>query len=259
MLPILNLGPLALPVPALVLIAGIWICIYLAEKYAPHFSLSSSKFSSLIILMLVSGIIGARLSYVIRFPEVFLQNPVDILSRSPGMLDSSGGFALAVIAGLIYGQKKGLPLWQTLDTLAPGLAVLATCVGLSQLASGDAFGKPTQLPWSIYLWGDYRHPTQIYEIILFGLLFGAIIFTMKTWVATKPGMIFLSFLALGSAIYLFVEAFRGDSLLFLDTYRTVQLVAWLVLALSLWGIRGRVGKRTGGDRAFLLTNQMEKK
>jgi phosphatidylglycerol:prolipoprotein diacylglycerol transferase len=239
MLPVLNLGPLALPVPVIVFLAGIWICIYLAEKYSARFGLTPSKISSLIILMLTVCILGARLSYIIRFPQAFLQRPVDILSTNPGLLDPLGGIALAVITGLIYSQRKGLPPWQTLDTLTPGLAALAICFSLSQFASGDAFGKPTDLPWGIYLWGEYRHPTQVYEIILFSILFVLIMTNMKTWATNTPGVLFLGFLASGSFICLLVEAFRGDSLVLLESYRTIQIVAWLVLALSLWGIQKR--------------------
>jgi phosphatidylglycerol---prolipoprotein diacylglyceryl transferase len=257
MLPIVNLGPLAIPVPALVVLAGIWICIYLAEKFAPRFGLSAAKISSLIILMLVSGVIGARLTYLLRYPEAFIQHPADILSRSPGLLDPFGGITLAVITGYVYALRKGLPLWATLDALTPGLAALAICISLSNLASGDAFGKPTDLPWGIYIWGDYRHPIQIYEIILLTLLFGFIITNTKKMVAAKPGTLFLTFLASCSVIYLFVEAFRGDSLLFMETYRTVQLIAWLVLALSLWGIREHLGKHTESIQGFPLTDKTE--
>jgi phosphatidylglycerol---prolipoprotein diacylglyceryl transferase len=257
MLPIFNLGPLAIPVPAIVLLAGVWLCIYLAEKYAPLFGLSTSKISSLIILMLVSGLIGARLAYVIRFPEAFFQNAIDIISRSPGLLDPYGGIALAVIAGLIYGQKKGLPLWRTLDTLTPGLAALAICIGIAHLASGDVFGMPTQIPWRVYLWGEYRHPTQIYEIILFSMLFIYIVFNTNKWRAAKPGMLFLVFLASSAAIYLIVEAFRGDSLLYLETYRTVQLIAWIVLASSLWGIRDRIQEQAESSPAINKPKEVE--
>ena len=258
MLPIMNLGPLALPVPAPVLLAGIWVCIYLSEKSARRFGLSPSKISSLIIIMLVSGFIGARLTYLIRYPDAFIKQPLDILSRSPGLLDPLGGIALGMITGLIYGQRKGLPLWRTLDTLTPGLAMLSICIGISNLASGDAFGKPTDLPWGIYLWGDYRHPTQIYEIILFALLFGFIVATINKWVAAKPGMLFLTFLASASAISIIVEGFRSDSLLFHETYRTVQLIAWLVLALCLWGIRERLEKQTQDNQKFPLPDIKEK-
>lgn len=240
MLPILNLGPLALPVPTLVILAGIWLFIYLSERYARIFGLSSSTISNLIFVMLAAGIIGARLTYAILYPDAFIRNPIDIISRSPGLLDPSGGFALAAIAGMIYGQRKGLPTWQTLDTLTPGLAALAICIGISHLASGNAFGLPTQMPWGIYLWGDYRHPTQIYEIILSGLLFAFIVFNTNRWRTAKPGMLFLVFLASSATIHLVVEAFRADSMLFIESLRTVQIIAWIVLALSLWGIRQRI-------------------
>jgi len=155
---------------------------------------------------------------------------------------------------LVYGQKKSLPLWQTLDTLTPGLAALAICIGVAHLASGDAFGMPTQIPWRIYLWGEYRHPTQIYEIILFALLFIFIVSTTNKWRATTPGMLFLVFLASSAAINLVVEAFRGDSLLYLDTFRTVQLISWLVLALSLWGIRKRIDEQA---KTSLIVENLE--
>jgi phosphatidylglycerol---prolipoprotein diacylglyceryl transferase len=244
MLPILNVGPLALPVPAILILTGIWICVYLSEKIAPRFGLSPSKISNLIIFTLLSGLLGARLTYIARYPDAFIHQPLDILSRSPGLLDPWGGIILAVIVGTIYCQKKGLPFWTTLDVLTPGLAALAICIGFSNLASGAAFGKPTDLPWGIYLWGDYRHPTQIYEIILFALLLGFILSTLKIWVVAKPGMLFLIFLASSAAIYLFTEAFNGNSILFNQTYRTVQLFAWLVLAVSLWGIRERLGSNS---------------
>ncbi len=244
MLPILNIGPLALPAPALAILAGIWIAIYLSERFAPRFGLSARSISNLILLMLLSGLLGARLSYLARYPQAFIQNPLDILSRNPGLLDPWGGIAVAIITAILYGQRKHLPFWRTLDVLTPGFAALAISIGFANLASGDAFGKPTDLPWAIFLWGDYRHPTQIYEIILFGVLLGVILTNMKTWVAANAGLLFLTFLAGAAAIHLFVEAFIGDSLLFIQTYRSMQIIAWLVLALSLWGIRERIGKDT---------------
>jgi prolipoprotein diacylglyceryltransferase len=207
--------------------------------------------------MLLAGLIGARLTYTILYPGAFIHNPVDIISRSPGLLDPSGGLALAAIAGLIYGQKKGLPLWQTLDTLTPGSAALAICLGISHLASGSAFGIPTQLPWGIYLWGDYRHPTQVYEIILYTLLFIFIVFTINKWQAAKPGMLFLVFLASSAVIHLIVEAFRADSLLLMDSFRTVQLIAWIILALSLWGIQKRIPEKGKVNRTAYSQKEVE--
>ena len=133
-------------------------------------------------------------------PQAFIQIPLDILSRNPGLLDPWGGLALAFITAILYGQRKHLPFWRTLDVLTPGFAALAISIEFANLASGDAFGKPTDLPWAIYLWGDYRHPTQIYEIMLLSGLLGVILTNMKIWVAAKAGLLFLTFLAGAAAI-----------------------------------------------------------
>ena len=53
-----------------------------------------------------------------------------------------------------------------LDALAPGLAVFMVFLGASHLLNGDAFGAPSRLPWAIFQWNEYRHPAQLYEILL---------------------------------------------------------------------------------------------
>ncbi len=94
-----------------------------------------------------------------------LRNPISIISLNPGLLDIWGGILVAVLVGLVYTQRKQIPLLSALDALTPLLAVLMIAVPLSNLASGEAYGNPTTIPWSIYLWGMHRHPTQIYEAL----------------------------------------------------------------------------------------------
>ena len=248
MLPILNVGPLALPVPTLAILAGIWIAIYLSERFARRFGLSAGSISNLILLMLLSGLLGARLSYITALPT-------SLYSESPGypvaqswLIGSMGWDRCGGHYSYPLRSEKAPTFLEDIGRSDPGFAALAISIGFANLASGDAFGKPTDLPWAIYLWGDYRHPTQIYEIILFGVLLGFILTNMKTWVAAKAGLLFLTFLAGAAAIHLFVEAFIGDSLLFIQTYRSMQIIAWLVLALSLWGIRERIGKDTRNNQ-----------
>jgi hypothetical protein len=45
-----------------------------------------------------------------------------------------------------------------LDALTPGLAVMMIALGLANLASGNAYGEPAQVPWSIFLWGEWQQP-----------------------------------------------------------------------------------------------------
>ena len=116
-------------------------------------------------------------------------------------------------------------------------------MSLSHLAAGTAFGKPTDLPWGIELWNSTRHPTQVYELIASLLIFGYLWFRKP---GSPVGSDFLRFAALTAGSRLFLEAFRGDSTLILGGIRSAQVVAWIVLAVTLWaGELRRTSGRTG--------------
>lgn len=243
MLPVLQIGPLALQTPGLILLAGLWIGLSLAERQAKRYGVQPGVLDNLILLVMVAGVLGARLAYVVRYPAVFSENPASILSLNPGLLDPWGGLAAAVLAGLIYGQRKKLPFGSTLDALTPALAVMGVALALSHLASGSAYGAPTDLPWAIDLWGAERHPTQVYEILAASLILLIVWPGAGLWdryagrADLRPGVRFLGFAALSAFARLFLEAFRGDSVLLPGGFRSAQVLAWLVLFACLWGIR----------------------
>jgi phosphatidylglycerol---prolipoprotein diacylglyceryl transferase len=239
MFPVLQIGPLAIQTPGLILIAGLWLSLSLAERYAPRFGLKPETLDSLVLTSLIGGLIGARLGYVIQYPAAFFGNPISILSLNPGLLDPWTGLAAALILAFIFGQRKQLPFWPTLDALTPGLAVLAVASGFSHLASGAAFGMPAEIPWAVTLWGAERHPSQVYEIM------AAVIILALYWpekgpffkkIGTTPGLYFLFFMAASTTARLFLEAFRGDSRLILSGIRQDQAIAWLILAFVFWSI-----------------------
>ncbi len=231
MLPILQVGPLAIQFPGLLLLAGIWIGTSLIDREAPRYKLSGALLNNLVFLALVAGILGARLGYALRFFDVYLGNPLDLLSLNPNTLDVQAGLAAAFIAALVYGARKGLPLWPALDALTPSFAVLAIAIGLAHIASGDAFGRATDLPWAIELWGERRHPTQFYETLLAaGILAAALWLRRRT---PFSGFVFLTWVALSAAARLLLEAFRGDSVIILGGLRQAQLAGFLILASAL--------------------------
>ena len=124
---------------------------------------------------------------------------------------------------------------------------MAVFIGLAHIASGQAFGAPTSLPWAVELWGAKRQPSQFYETA------GALAVLLLLWrqfeVIGLPGMLFLKFAALTSGLVIFLSAFRGDSLLILGTIRQDQLLALgvLGLALLLQEIKARSGKPEGSS------------
>jgi prolipoprotein diacylglyceryltransferase len=238
MLPVLNIGPVALQTPGLALLIGLWLGLSLAEKYALRRGVPPNQLYNLVFVGLVAGVLGARLSYLIRYPEAFTSSPLSLLSLNPGLLDPLGGAVIGMIAALIYAQRARLPLWPVLDALTPLLAVMMIAIGVSHLASGAAFGSETRAPWAIELWGAPRHPSQVYEILSAAAIL-AILWPGRWSQAAPAGRYFLLFCALSAAAGLFLEAFRGDSRLLAGGWRVEQVLAWLVMAGSLWGLKQR--------------------
>jgi|YNPNPStandDraft_1061719.scaffolds.fasta_scaffold04560_7 phosphatidylglycerol:prolipoprotein diacylglycerol transferase len=242
MFPVLHVGRVALQTPDLLILLGIWVGVMLIEKFAERFSISTKQLENLTLWSLLSGLVGARLLYFLKFPQAFLANPLDILSLRPFLLDFEGGVTVALIVALIYGQKRKMSFWSTLDALTPGFAVFAVSLGLAHLASGNAYGIETRLPWGIELWGAVRHPVQIYETLAAMLILYLVLplkFRQETIERQKRGVLFLKFVALSAAANLLLDTFRAEGIRWFGVVRAGQVTAWLVLALSLWLIGRR--------------------
>lgn len=212
----------------ILLVIAAWIGITLAEKRAERHHINKDDLNNLIFYSLIAFIIGGRISFILQNIYVFTKSPLDIVSINPDIFDPLGGLAVAIIAALVYGQRRNLSFWHSLDALTPFLAILAVGLGLSHLAAGTAFGLPTNLPWAIDLWNAQRHPTQIYETLASILTFGLLWFKRPS---PRPGMDFLIFAALTAGWQLFLLAFRADST-FIFNLNAGQVVAWLILAAS---------------------------
>lgn len=235
MLPVLNIGPLALQTPGLLVILGLWLGLNQAEKWAPRFKVDTQAIYNLVFITLISGVLGARLLFVARYFDTFRQAPLNLISLNPGLLDPVGGLAVAFLAALIFTNRKKIPFWPLADALTPLVAVTNIFIALSQFASGDAFGSPTSLPWGIHLWGAYRHPVQIYNALAALLILIYIRYRTRNHphLAQSPGQTFLTFIALSSFSRIFLETFRGDSLTTLYNLRIAQIIAFILLALTL--------------------------
>jgi prolipoprotein diacylglyceryl transferase len=233
MLPILQLGPFAVQTPGLILLLGLWLGLTLAERLAPRFQSDPNTIYNLTFTALVAGVLGARLSYVLQYSDAFISSPISLVSLNPALLDPIGGAVIGVVAAIIYGNRKQLPLWSTLDAITPVFAVMGIALGLAHFASGDAFGSQTDLPWGIQLWGLKRHPSQVYEALLAGAILWGILPRGKP-TSVLAGGTFWRFLVLSAGARLLVEGFRGDSMTLDNGLRVAQIIAWIVLAISLW-------------------------
>lgn len=230
MLPTLQLGPLALPMGPLLVLFGVWLGVWWAEREAARLTLDGDRISTLALVGLIAGVVGARVVYALEHLDAYAADPLGLISNNLGTFSTTEGVIIGAAAALLYGRFHRLPLRRTLDTLAPLLIAVSGAVALAQLASGDGFGAPTTLPWSIHLWDADRHPTQIYAFI--GALTVGLIWWR--WARTLPdGLGFLLVSAGTAATIVFVEAFRGDSALLSGGWRSAQVVGLVVLAVSL--------------------------
>ncbi len=251
MFPVLQIGSIALPTAPLILMLGVWVGAWLAEREATRLGLSGDSIAGLLMVGLVAGLIGARLGYVAQHFGSYRAEPLGVFSPNPATLALGPGLLGGLIAMLLDGRRRNLPLWRTLDALAPGLAILGIASGAANLASGAAFGAPAQLPWSITLWEQPRHPTQAYDIV--GALAILGIWRLSCARSLFDGLNFLLVIALSAAARVFLEAFRGDSWIISGGLRGAQVVGLAILALCLAALRHLGGRACVPDRALAET------
>ena len=181
---------------------------------------------------------AARISFVFQYSKVYLVDPLSALSLNINTLSPNFGLLAGLSFFFLYAFRKQLPIRTTLDSLAPGLAIFMVALGIAHILSGNAYGGPTRLPWAIYLWSDYRHPSQIYETVA---ALGILLVTLRKPLGNPgAGLNFLLVVALSAAARIFLEAFRGDSLIWNGGVRAAQLIGLVILAATIvlfkkWG------------------------
>ena len=158
---------------------------------------------SLINYLIIGVILGGRLGYVVFYNfNLYVQNPLDILKVWEGGMSFHGGFLGVVVALIFYLRFNGINISSGADLIA-----LATPPGLlfgriANFVNAELWGKPTVMPWGVVFPGAEaqdcpgivglcaRHPSQLYEGALEGLLLFVILVVMAFWGALKrPGLV----------------------------------------------------------------------
>lgn len=143
---------------------------------------------NLLTWVIVGVILGGRLGYVLFYqPGYYLSNPGQILRVWEGGMAFHGGFLGVVVAAYLYCRKEGIPMLAAADLMAmatpPGLLLGR----LANFINAELWGRETTMPWGVAFPGDaaqacgtlteicVRHPSQLYEAALEGLLLGAVL------------------------------------------------------------------------------------
>lgn len=232
MFPVVRIGPLALQTAGLVVLLGFWLALELASRQGARQGFRKETVHSAGLVGALVGILAARLGYAAVHWPVYRQDPLGLLALSPQALHPLAGLIGGGIVAILYLRRRGASWQGSLDMAAPGLAVLMGLRALADLAGGHGLGAITSAPWAISVWGESRHPVQLYDL-LFWVVAGVLIWRAGAAIP-GPGLLFLLFGVFYGAAGVLVEPFRAESALAVGGLRTGQGVGMVALVGALW-------------------------
>jgi phosphatidylglycerol:prolipoprotein diacylglycerol transferase len=215
----IAVGPLQIRWYALGYLAGILLgwayARYIVKKDEPKGIRPNREDIDDFLPFAVMGVIlGGRLGYVLFYqPAYYFSHPLEILQLWHGGMSFHGGASGVIIALIAYSLAKGFSMFRLGD-----LAALCCTFGLffgriTNFINGELFGRPTDVPWGVVFPGggpEPRHPSQLYEAGLEGILLFVILSVMihNEKIRSRPGIVGGTFLIGYGLCRMFVENFR---------------------------------------------------
>jgi len=173
-----------------------------------------SDFDDLLVYLVLGIILGGRLGYVIFYNlEYYIQNSFEIFKLWQGGMSFHGGLLGVIVAIFIFSKNKNANFFKYSDIVAC-VAPIGLFLGrIANFINGELFGKISTLPWAVIFpnGGNIgRHPSQIYEAILEGVMLFILInfLALKKNLLIKTGYISSFFLITYSILRIFSENFR---------------------------------------------------
>jgi len=192
---------------------GSYILVSLQDR-ARRIGLRGSMLQDLMLYLVIGLILGARFGYILFYQfgsyAEYLRHPLEIIAVWHGGMSFHGGLIGALSAGLIFCRKKRIPIWLAADALIVTAPVGLGLGRIGNFINGELFGRPSSVPWAMVfpLGGPQpRHPSQLYEAMLEGLLLFVILWRLKNR-PFRPGTMVCLFLAGYGLMRFFVEFFR---------------------------------------------------
>ena len=198
---------------SLAYIAGIIIGWLLCKKLFIKNSNINEKFDDYITYLIIGIIIGGRLGYIAFYNlNYYINNIFDIFKVWEGGMSFHGGLIGVIIASILFAKKNNQDSFLYMD-LVSLVAPIGIFFGrIANFINSELYGIPTEVPWSVtFVQVDSlaRHPSQLYEAILEGLiLFIILLYFRKKNFLEKPGLISGLFLIFYSIFRFFIEFFR---------------------------------------------------
>ena len=246
---IVEIGPVALRWYGLLIASALLLGVTLSQYLAQRRRLNPDLIGDLAIWLVLGAIPGARLYYVAFEWDNYAQDPGRILAIWQGGIAIHGAILGGVLAALIFAKLQNVSFWQLADVVAPSL-ILGQAIGRwGNFFNSEAFGRPTDLPWKLYIppqnrppglaTYEYFHPTFLYEslwnLAVFVLLLSLFFRGLRGKPPLKAGTIFLVYWVAYSSGRVWIEALRMDSLM-LGPLRIAQIISLMGIAFGLVGL-----------------------
>ena len=200
----------------------------------------NEKFDDYITYLIIGIILGGRIGYIIFYNfSYYLDNVLDIFKIWQGGMSFHGGLLGVIISSYIFAKKNNQNSFSYLDQVSLVAPIGIFFGRLANFINSELYGTATDVPWSvIFIKVDNlsRHPSQLYEAILEGIiLFLILIYFINKNYLKKPGLISGLFLIFYSLFRFFVEFFRVPD----------EQIGYLILNLTMGQIISLVFAATG--------------
>ena len=257
-----SLGPLQVRWYGICWALGFLFGYLLMNKVYKKEKMPEGSLDSLLLYMLVSTVIGARLGHCLFYePQFYLSHPIEILKIWEGGLASHGG-AIGILIGLwLYvrrfnkktekkkGEKEHITYLWILDRIVIPVCLVGAFIRLGNVFNSEIYGTPTTLPWGfVFVRGNEQftgpdgqllpcHPTGLYEAF-FCLLTMALLLWMffkRDMGDKRPGLMFGTFLVIVFGSRIAIEFLKNVQVEF-EKGMTFDMGQWLSVPFVVLGI-----------------------
>jgi phosphatidylglycerol:prolipoprotein diacylglycerol transferase len=241
---LIEIGPLAIRWYALAYLAGLlggWRYLHWLNRRPPQV-LTAPQIDDLLLWITLGVVLGGRVGYVLFYNAAYyLEHPLQALAIWHGGMSFHGGLIGVVLVIVAYAWRRRVALLALADLLACATPIGLFFGRLANFINGELYGRPTDVPWAMVFPGggpQPRHPSQLYEAFLEGLVLFAVLFALARYTAARrrPGLLTGVFLAGYAVFRALVELVRQPDVQVGLLTGGSTMGQWLSLPLLLAGL-----------------------
>ncbi|NHM14344.1 prolipoprotein diacylglyceryl transferase [Xiamenia xianingshaonis] len=211
-----SVGPLTVRWYGLAYVLGFAIAALVIWRVAKRWKIDIDADAVLTVILcaIIGIIVGARLGYVLVYGGVeYLEHPLEIFAFNHGGMSFHGGLVGALLSGIVSARITHVPYFTLADLGCIGAPLGLFFGRCANFVNGELWGAPTDLPWGVVFGGPAgmmpRHPSQLYEALLEGLVVFVVLYALSRRVPPRPRGTFLGlFLTMYGTFRFLVEFVR---------------------------------------------------